>query len=210
MKIQLLSCALAVILVSTWAAASDIEKVRNEKVVVIEQTLAPGERRALPAEHASELVYLDGGSVEFSPAQGKSQMLNVERGEAVFQSRQAGTMKNAGSSALRIVRVEYLGQGNSETWGSSGLSPNYKLLSENQYGRVYDIKIKAGTSEPLHTHHDRIVICLSGAQLRHEMPDGRTEVSTLKTGEIVWRRGGTHVGHNIGTTDLWVIAIEPK
>ena len=36
------------------------------------------------------------------------------------------------------------------------------------------------------------------------------EISTLKTGEIAWRRGATHVGHNLGKTDLWVIAIEPK
>jgi quercetin dioxygenase-like cupin family protein len=111
---------------------------------------------------------------------------------------------------LRIVRTEYLGKGRSETWGAAGLAPNYKLLFENQYGRVYDIKIAAGMSEPLHTHHDRVVVCLSGAELQHEMPDGRKETSTLKTGEIAWRRGATHVGHNLGNTDLWVIAIEPK
>jgi quercetin dioxygenase-like cupin family protein len=111
---------------------------------------------------------------------------------------------------LRIVWTEYLGKGSSENWGTTGLSPNYKLLFENQYGRVYDIRIAAGTSEPRHSHHDRIVICLSGAELKHEMPDGRKETSTLKTGEIVWRRGGTHVGHNLGKTDLWAIAIEPK
>jgi hypothetical protein len=112
---------------------------------------------------------------------------------------------------LRIVRTEYLGKGNSaETWGATGLAPNYNLLFENQYGRVYDIRMAAGKSEPLHTHHDRVVVCLSGAELQHEMPDGRTEVSTLKTGEIAWRRAATHIGHNLGKTDLWVIAIEPK
>jgi hypothetical protein len=40
--------------------------------------------------------------------------------------------------------------------------------------------------------------------------DRAKEPSTLKTGEIAWRAGGTHVGHNLGKTDLWVIAIEPK
>jgi hypothetical protein len=42
------------------------------------------------------------------------------------------------------------------------------------------------------------------------MPDGRTETSTLRTGEIAWRNGGTHIGQNLGKTDLRVIAIEPK
>ena len=36
------------------------------------------------------------------------------------------------------------------------------------------------------------------------------EKSTLKTDEIAWRLGGTHVGHNLGKTDLWVLAFEPK
>ncbi len=27
--------------------------------------------------------------------------------------------------------------------------------------------------------------------------------------EIAWRRGGTHVGRNVGGTDLWVVAVEP-
>ena len=54
------------------------------------------------------------------------------------------------------------------------------------------------------------MVSLSGAELVHELPDGRQEASALGTDEVAWRRGGTHVGHNVGQTDLWVIAIEPK
>jgi hypothetical protein len=42
------------------------------------------------------------------------------------------------------------------------------------------------------------------------MPDGHEEPSTLKTGEIAWRLGSTHIGQNVGKTDLWAIAVEPK
>jgi hypothetical protein len=186
------------------------EKVRNEKVWVVEQTLAPGEVLVLPANRANVLVYLDSGSLVVAPPHGVAHPQTVQRGDTVFNPPQAGSVKNTGSAALRIARVEYLGQGNQETWGNTGLAPNYKVLFENQYGRVYDIKIAAGTSEPQHTHHDRVVVCLSGAELEHIMPDGRKESSSLKTDEIVWRHGATHVGHNMGKTDLWVIAIEPK
>ena len=205
-------CGLALILIpgpGVWAV-TQVEKVRNEKVLVVEQTLAPGETVSLPGVRASVVVYLDDGSIEVTPAEGKSGTETVNRGEVVFQPSQAGTMKNAGSSALRMVRTEYLGKGGSETWGSAGLAPDYKLLFENQYGRVYDIRMAAGKSEPLHSHHDRVVICLSGAELEHILPDGRKETATLKTGEITWRLATTHVGHNLGKTDLWVIAIEPK
>jgi predicted metal-dependent enzyme (double-stranded beta helix superfamily) len=81
---------------------------------------------------------------------------------------------------------------------------------ENQYTRVYDIRIPAGMREPQHNHKHRVVVCLSGAELSHLLPDGRDEPSNLKTGEIAWRRGGTHIGRNLGKTDLWVIAVEPK
>ena len=205
-------CGLGLVLlpVAGVLAVTHTEKVRNEKVLVVEQTLAPGETMSWPADHAGVTVYFDDGSIEVTPAQGSSRTETVQRGQAVFRPPQAETVKNAGSSALRVVRTEYLGKGSSETWGATGLAPNYKVLFENQYGRVYEIKFAAGTSEPLHTHHDRVVVCHSGAELQHEMPDGRRETSTLKTGEIAWRRAATHVGHNLGKTDLWVIAIEPK
>lgn len=212
MNVQIWFCGLGLVLlpVAGVLATTQTEKVRNEKVLVVELTLAPGETLSSSADRPSVAVYLDDGSIEVTPATGAPQTESVRRGDAVFWPAQAGTLKNTGSSALRIVRTEYLGKGGSETWGAAGLAPNYKLLFENQYGRVYDIRMAAGRSEPLHTHHDRVVVCLSGAELQHEMPDGRTEVSTLKTGEIAWRRGATHIGHNLGKTDLWVIAIEPK
>jgi hypothetical protein len=205
-------CGLTLTLLSVTSvmAGNQTEKVRNDKVLVVEQTLAPGETLSLPGDRAGVVVYLDAGSVEIASPQEKPRFETVKRGQAVFQPPQAGTVKNAGSAALRVVWTEYLAKGGSETWGSAGLAPNYKVIFENRYGRVYDIRMAAGKSEPLHSHHDRVVICLSGAELMHEMPDGRKETATLKTDEIAWRRAATHVGHNLGKTDLWVIAIEPK
>jgi hypothetical protein len=212
MSIQNWFCGLGLVLLPVIVAGGDIqpEKVRNDKVLVLEHSLEPGESISWPGDRAGVAIYLDDGSIEVTPAQGPSRAETVQRGQAEFQPLQEKTMKNTGSSALRIVRTEYLGKGSSGTWGTAGLAPNYKLLFENQYGRVYDIRMAAGKSEPLHSHHDRVVVCLSGAELEHEMPDGRRETSTLVTGEIAWRRSATHIGHNLGKTDLWVIAIEPK
>ena len=92
----------------------------------------------------------------------------------------------------------------------TGLPPNYKILVENRFARAYDIKIAPNSFEQRHTHHDRVVICLSGATLEHILPNGQKQPSTLKTGEIAWRPGATHVGHNMGSTELWVICVEPK
>jgi len=187
-----------------------VEKLRNDKIVAREFTLKPGEAVIVEGRHPVVTVYFDSGSLEFTPPGGHGDNVSVRRGEVVFNPAQAGEIRNIGSSELKFVRTEFLTEGAGETWGAAGLSPNYKLLIENQYTRVYDIKIPAGTREPQHTHKARVVVCLSGATLKHLMPDGREEPSTLKTGEVAWRPGGTHIGQNLGTTDLWVIAIEPK
>jgi len=156
------------------------------------------------------LVFMADGRAELTSAHGKAHKEAVKEGETVFEPAEAGTIRNAGSSSLHLVRIEFLAAGSQEIWGMSGLSPNYKILLENHYARAYYIRIPAQTFEPQHTHHDRVVVCLSGAQLEHILPDGEKQPSTLETGEVVWRLGATHIGHNMGRTDLWVIAIEPK
>jgi hypothetical protein len=209
MKYRTCAALLLAALTSTLAA-STVEKIRNEKVLVTEDTLAPGESERIPDKLPSMVVYMTGGTAEIKPVRGKSHTDSVNEGQTVFQPADVGTIVNAGSLPLHFVRIEFLMAGSQETWGMSGLSPHYKMLLENQYARAYDIKIPAHTFEPQHTHHDRVVVSLSGAKLEHILPSGQIQPSTLKTGEVVWRLGATHVGHNLGDTDLWVIAVEPK
>ena len=202
--------ALLLIAIPAALAATSLEKIRNEKVLVTEEVLASGESMPLASNRPVMLVYMAGGKAEFAYVHGRPHKEAVKEGETVFESVDAQTIRNKGSRSLHFVRIEFLTAGSQETWGMSGLSPNYKIVLENQYARAYDIRIPAQTFEPQHTHHDRVVVCLSGAELEHILPDGEKQPSTLKTGEVTWRLGATHIGHNMGKTDLWVIAIEPK
>jgi quercetin dioxygenase-like cupin family protein len=203
-----ISAAILLCFVSIASAAVQTEKLRNDKVAAFDCTLRPGE--TLISKQPGVTVYFQGGSLEITPEGGKPQKIAVKPGDAVFRPAQAVVVKNTGASEIHFARVDFLGSGGSETWGTTGLSPNYKLLFENPYTRVYDIRIPAGTKEPQHTHKNRVVVCLSGGILKHLMPDGSEEPSTLQTGEIAWRLASTHIGQNLGTTNLWVIAIEPK
>ena len=190
-------------------AAAKSEKIRNDHVVVYESTLAQGQEESLSGDRPSVIVYLGPGTIAISPSLDKKTS-TVQPGETLFMSPKVRKMKNIGSSDVRFVQIDFLGKGAPEKWGNAGLSPHYKVVFENEYARAYDIHIPAHTDEPQHTHKDRIVICLSGAELTHHFPDGRTEVSSLKTGEIAWRRGSTHIGENHGSSDFRAIAIEPK
>ena len=208
----LLATVIAVILVHSQAgehAPSATEKVRNGKAVALDVVLQPGETESVTGNLPGVTVYFDAGSLQVT-AGGKAAKVPIQQGEIRPESTGPRFIKNTGASAIRYVRVEFPSGGSTETWGSAGLAPRYKLVSEDRLSRVYDIRIPAHTNEPQHTHHDRIVVCLSGAKLEHLYPDGRREASTLATGEVAWRRGGTHIGQNLGDTGLWVIAIEPK
>jgi quercetin dioxygenase-like cupin family protein len=191
------------------AAASSVEKFRNEKVVATESTLAPGEQEPA-AKLPSLIVYMSNGTVQIVPASGATRKDTVKQGDTALLPEGTGTITNAGPAPLHSARISFLTTGGPEIWGKTGLAPNYTVLVENKYARVYDIKIPAHASEPQHTHNARVVVALSGAQLEHILPDGTHQPSTLKTGEIAWRPAATHIGHNLGDTPLWVIAIEPK
>jgi hypothetical protein len=195
---------------SSLGHAAGVEKLRNEKVLVTEETLAPRASETLAGKWPSVVVYLAGESVEVTIADGTMQRRIVQRGDTINVPAGQRTLTNAGSSVLRLVRVEFLTAGKQEAWGPAGLSPHYKVLFEDQYSRTYDIRIPAQTREPQHTHHDRVVVCLTGAKLEHILPDGSVQPSTLTADEVAWRLAQTHVGHNLGDTNLWVIAIEPK
>lgn len=211
MKLRYLATILACSVAAPCIAhAASLEKLKNEKVVVTEITLAPGQKESWNDRRPSLLTFLGGDSVSISEGPASIQKETVKRGETQFLPGDVAAIENAGRAELRLVRIGFLNAGSDQTWGHAGLAPNYEILSENRYARIYDIKIPAHGREPQHTHHARVVICLSGAKLEHILPDGTVQPSTLQTGDIAWRSGGTHVGHNLGDTDLWVIAVEPK
>ena len=207
MRSQFFASVILVLLASaSLCHAGDLSQpLENQQVRVTEQTLQPGQSLPLADGKPSLVVYFGGdrGTIGTTSA-------SVRRGESVFLSSDTKEIRNTGTAPLHFVRVAFLGLGSAEVWGMTGLPPNYKMVLENRYTRVYDIRIPAHFKEPRHTHHGRVVICLSGAKLEHLLPDGHVQPSTLTTGDVAWRPGQTHEGHNIGDTDLWAIAVEPK
>lgn len=209
-RMRAMVVALCAAMVSIAAHATSVEKVRNDKVVVTEVTLAPGESEVTPERRPALLVYIADGMVLNGTVRNRTEPTHVYRGEIVEFAGPMPAIRNAGDVPLHFARIEFLTGGKDETWGKSGLPPNYLVMRDDRYARTYTIKIPAGAYEQQHTHHARVVVTLQGAELEHILPDGTKQPSTLKTGEIVWREGATHTGHNMGKTDLWLIAVEPK
>lgn len=201
---------LSLIAAPALSAASSVEKIKNPIVAVTEDTLAPGESEAILSDHPSVVVPMANGSAQFIASGGGAQAQAFRRGGVIFHGIGFTAIKNDGALPLHFARIEFLTAGKPETWGSAGLTPSYKILLDNRYARVYSIRITSQESEPLHTHHDRVVVVLAGATLEHILPNGKKEPVDLKTDEIAWHWAATHKGHNLGQTDFWAIIVEPK
>lgn len=212
MRLRIVLTGLALLCLNRVAPlyAATMENFKNDRVVVTEVRLAPGEHEAISGRHASVVVYLAGYEAQIKFPDGKTRRESIVRGETLREPAEAGVLTNTGHEPLHLVRVEFLTAGSNEIWGRTGLAPTSQMIFEDKLERAYNIRVAAHASEPEHTHHDRVVVCLSGAKLEHILPDGSVQPSTLKTDEVSWRLAQTHKGHNLGDTDLWVVAIEPK
>jgi hypothetical protein len=190
--------------------AATVNDFNNDKVAVTEVRLAPGEQEAISGRHPSVVVYLAGYEAQIKFADGKVKRESIVRGETLREPAMAGVLSNTGREPLHLVRVEFLTDGSSQMWGRDGFAPTSQMIFEDKLSRTYNIRVAAHAWEPLHTHYGRVTVCLEGAQLEHILPDGSIQHATLKTDEVAWRPAQTHKGHNLGDTNLWVVAIEPK
>ncbi len=186
------------------------EKISNEKVIVSEVRLEPGQELVVRGDRASAIVHLEAGTLEFRPQKGPAIRMFTERGHTSFEPAAAGVLRNAGRKVVAFVRIEFVGVGSHEKWATKGLAAQDKLLFENAYARAYTIRLAAGSSEPEQRLKRRVVVCLSGAKLAYRLPDGQQVMSSSRPGDVSWREPASRTPHNVGRTEFWAVAIEPK
>jgi hypothetical protein len=85
-----------------------------------------------------------------------------------------------------------------------------KLVLENDFVRVFDIRVPPGVVEPMHSHARGITIALSDYQIETTDANGKLSRSQSKLGDVRWAEAVTHTARNTGTTEQRVIRIELK
>lgn len=86
-----------------------------------------------------------------------------------------------------------------------------KLLFENEFVRVYELRVPPGVSEPRHSHGRGVTVALTDYDNRLESyPDGKITERHTKFGETRWAEPVTHVARNTGKTEQRVIRVELK
>jgi hypothetical protein len=86
----------------------------------------------------------------------------------------------------------------------------YSVVLENERVRVLRYHDNPGDRTSQHAHSDYVLYAESSFKRRLSFPDGRRQEVDVKAGSIVWMKGHTHIGENIGDTDTDVIFVELK
>ena len=86
----------------------------------------------------------------------------------------------------------------------------YKVLLENERVRVMEARFKPVDSIAMHSHPDHFVYVQSGGKLHVTGADGKAQALELKAGEVLWLPAQSHMGKNIGTTEIVLIVSELK
>jgi len=87
---------------------------------------------------------------------------------------------------------------------------HYKVLFNNEYVRILDVRQKPGEKSPMHSHPNHVIYSLTGATIKFTSSDGKTNTVTTKAGQVVWHNAETHTVENIGKTENHVLDIELK
>lgn len=95
--------------------------------------------------------------------------------------------------------------------GRQAYPDTQKLIIDNMFVRVFDIRVPPGVAEAAHSHTRGVTVALSAY-------DNETRVSGAtqwvrghtESGEVKWAEPVTHEARNVGTTEQHVIRIELK
>ena len=86
----------------------------------------------------------------------------------------------------------------------------HKLLFENRFVRVLEVRVPPGKTEPMHQHGNRVVVYLSDFNTRSTEKGGQPQDNLRKSGLVRWSDPVIHQIENIGKTEGHVISIELK
>ena len=86
----------------------------------------------------------------------------------------------------------------------------HKLVFENQFVRVLEVRVPPGKTEPWHQHGRRVVVYLSDFHTRSTERGGKPQENLRKSGLVRWSEPVVHQVENIGQTEGHVISVDLK
>jgi len=224
---NLIVAAVFAVTVSFTAAAQDATTadpkhykvmLDNEYVRILKVSYGPKEKSILHQHPDAVAVSLSGMQGKFTSADGKSENRSFKAGEVRWSPAETHTPENAGTKPVEVILVELkaLPAGATATAVPDSEDPvkvdgaRHKVEFENDRVRVLRVKSGAKEKSPMHGHPANAVIPLTDVRVRSTLPDGKTEETSLKAGEAVWRPALKHASENMTDKPFEVVIVELK
>lgn len=86
----------------------------------------------------------------------------------------------------------------------------YKVILENEHVRVLEYTDQPGQTTHQHQHPAFVIYALAPFKRSLTLGDGRTMQRQFKAGDVMYSKGETHIGSNVGDTPTHVILVELK
>jgi quercetin dioxygenase-like cupin family protein len=87
---------------------------------------------------------------------------------------------------------------------------HYTVAFENDQVRVLKVHYGPGEKSVMHSHPDAVAIFMSDAKGKFTFPDGKTQDTNAKAGDVVWNEATVHLPENTGDKGFDVMVVELK
>lgn len=89
-------------------------------------------------------------------------------------------------------------------------STHYKVEFENEQVRVLRVKVGPKEKSIMHTHPNAVAIFMTDVNGKFTFPDGKSEETSRKAGDVLWTPATTHLPENMSDQAFEVILVELK
>lgn len=172
----------------------------NERVTVRDVTWSAGQSVPRGQVDAVE-VFVTGGSVKITDADGKSKIVTRKGTTAIFEPK--GSLKAEagaeGAMPARSILIDLKEKmvpalPNAGKYPNAFPRPRVKKLFENEHITVWDYTWNPGEPTPMHFHDkDVVVVYLENGALKSTTPDGKSVVNQVSFGQSYFNpRDRTH------------------
>ncbi|HUL53427.1 MAG TPA: hypothetical protein VLT83_08475 [Opitutaceae bacterium] len=87
---------------------------------------------------------------------------------------------------------------------------HYTVVFENDAVRVLRIHYAPGEKSVMHYHPQAVAVFLGDMSTKFTYPDGKTEMMTVKMGDVRLTPAGAHLPENTGSTPVDLVLVELK
>lgn len=87
---------------------------------------------------------------------------------------------------------------------------HYKVEFENDKVRVLRINYSPGEKSIMHGHPNSVLVVLDDARARFTYPDGKTEDTDMKAGQVAWTPAVEHLPENRQDKPFSLVLVEIK